>query len=243
MSDHVPFGRFNVTPQQKTSGVHSIFSKVAQRYDIMNDFMSGGIHRLWKRSFVQQLAPQPHEIILDVAGGTGDIATAIRDTTYGQAHAIVCDLTEAMVQQGRAKRLMPLEYVCGDAQTLPFANNSFDAYTIAFGLRNVAERDKTLAEAYRVLKPNGRLLCLEFSHVALPVLRTLYKVYSQKVIPWLGHMVANDRDSYVYLVESIERFADQNTLLNEFALAGFSNTAYRNLSGGIAAIHSGVKPL
>jgi demethylmenaquinone methyltransferase / 2-methoxy-6-polyprenyl-1,4-benzoquinol methylase len=238
----VPFGRFNVSPAQKTSGVHDIFSKVAQRYDLMNDFMSGGVHRLWKRSFVQQLNPQPHEIILDVAGGTGDIATLIRQRTYGQAQAIICDLTESMLRHGRANRVMPLQYVCGDAQTLPFADNSFDAYTIAFGLRNVAERDKALAEAYRVLKPNGRVFCLEFSHVVLPLLKPFYKAYSQQVIPWLGQLVANDKDSYVYLVESIERFADQQTLCNEFAMSGFSQTAYRNLSGGIAAVHSGIKP-
>ena len=237
------FGDTEVAPDDKTRRVHDVFDSVARRYDIMNDLMSGGIHRAWKARFVNQVKPRAGEWLLDVAGGTGDIAFRLKDRAL-EARVTICDLTEAMVRVGRDRALdqglvKGLDVLVGNAETLPIADRSVDAYTIAFGLRNVTRIDDALAEARRVLKPGGRFLCLEFSQVVVPVLRRAYDLYSNTVIPRLGEVIARDPDSYQYLVESIRRFPSQRELAGRITEAGFAKARWRNLSGGIVAIHSG----
>jgi len=242
------FGAQEVTESEKADLVRGVFRSVASNYDLMNDLMSGGIHRLWKTDMVRWLNPRPGMRIVDVAGGTGDIAFRILEqivaTHPGRTVDIsICDLTPEMVMQGRDRAIdrgypKHINWICGDAQRLPFADRFGDAYTIAFGLRNVTQIECALAEARRVLRPGGRFLCLEFSHVVLPVLRELYDLYSFQVLPALGATVAKDRASYQYLVESIRRFPDQETLAAMIENAGLGNVRYRNLSGGIAALHS-----
>jgi demethylmenaquinone methyltransferase/2-methoxy-6-polyprenyl-1,4-benzoquinol methylase len=237
------FGFERVSTRRKTELVRGVFDSVAGKYDLMNDLMSGGIHRLWKASMIDWLAPRPGQRFIDVGGGTGDVACRILDRAPG-SHVTVCDLTPAMLAVGRDRaidegRLSGLSWVSGDAEHLPVPDMAFDAYTIAFCLRNVGDRVQGLRDAYRALKPGGRFLCLEFSHVALPPLAKLYDLYSFKLLPWLGARIAGDRDSYQYLVESIRRFPTQETLLSEMAEVGFRQVTYRNLSGGIAALHSG----
>ena len=237
------FGFREIAETEKAPRVRDIFTNVAGRYDLMNDLMSGGIHRLWKDEMVSWLKPRTDWQVVDVAGGTGDIAFRIRDHLGPQGSVAVCDLTEGMLQVGRdraldAGRLGGLLWVCGDAQRLPFPDRSFDAYTIAFGLRNVTRIEEALAEARRVLKPGGRFLCLEFSQVVLPLLDRFYDAYSFRLLPRLGQLVARDRDSYVYLVESIRRFPPQRELADLLRAAGLEQPRWRNLSGGIAALHS-----
>jgi len=237
------FGFQKVDARIKTGLVQDIFSSVAGKYDLMNDLMSVGVHRLWKASMIDLLAPRSGEAIADVAGGTGDIAARIIARAPGAA-VTVCDLTPAMLQAGRNRAidrglLDGIDWVAGNAEKLPFGEMRFDAYTIAFGLRNVTHMGLALAEAHRVLKPGGRFLCLEFSHIALPAFARLYDLYSFNILPWLGEKIANDRASYQYLVESIRRFPDQETLASAMRAAGFGRVTYRNLSGGIAALHSG----
>jgi|SRR5690606_2273963 len=241
------FGFHEIAEEEKAPRVRGVFSSVARRYDLMNDLMSGGVHRLWKDEMVSWLKPQPGWKVIDVAGGTGDIAFRILGRLEAKGDetgsVVVCDLTEEMLQVGRDRaidsaRLQGLQWVCGDAQRLPFPDRSFDAYTIAFGLRNVTRIEEALAEARRVLKPGGRFLCLEFSHVVLPILGRLYDAYSFQLLPRLGQLVARDRDSYVYLVESIRRFPSQAELADRIRQAGLERPRWRNLSGGIAAIHS-----
>lgn len=238
------FGYQEVPVEDKARRVADVFHSVAAKYDIMNDLMSGGIHRLWKRAMIDRLAPKPGETILDVAGGTGDIAFRIHAATGGAARVIVCDLTPAMLEVGRDRAidrgiLSGIEWLAGDAETLPLGDRSVDACTIAFGLRNVTHPDRALAEMCRVLKPGGRFLCLEFSHVVLPGLRELYDGYSRTALPALGALVARDRGSYEYLVESIRRFPPQPQLAEMMKAAGFDLVSWRNLSGGIAALHVG----
>ena len=237
------FGDRAVEPQEKTSLVRGVFSSVASSYDVMNDCMSLGIHRLWKNHFIRQVNPRSGEAILDVAGGTGDIAQRlVRQAS--QAKVTVCDLNAEMVAVGRDRALdhglLKLDWSVGNAQALPFPAASFNAYTIAFGLRNVTEIDTALAEAYRVLRRGGRFFCLEFSKVAAP-LAPAYDTYSRHVIPFLGDKVARDRASYEYLVESIRRFPSQAELAGRIEAAGFGLVKFENLSAGIAAIHSGYK--
>jgi len=237
------FGFERVSTARKTQLVRGVFDSVAGKYDLMNDLMSGGVHRLWKAAMIDWLAPRQGQQIIDVGGGTGDIAFRILDRAAG-AHVTVCDLTPAMLAVGRDRaidqnRLTGLSWVSGNAEALPAPDMRFDAYTIAFCLRNVADLEQGLREAYRVLKPGGRFLCLEFSHVALPALAKLYDLYSFKLLPWLGDKVAGDRHSYQYLVESIRRFPTQETLAGAMTAAGFQQVKYRNLTGGIAALHSG----
>ncbi len=240
------FGYRDVEADQKPRLVRDLFGRVAGRYDLMNDLMSGGIHRLWKREMVDWLAPRPGQSLLDVAGGTGDIAERVL-TRVGPGAAgpvVVCDLTPEMLQQGRDRMIdrgrigAPIAWLCGDAEALPLADRSVEAYTIAFGLRNVTHIERALAEAHRVLKPGGRFLCLEFSRVVLPLFDRLYDLYSFRALPALGAMVAGDREAYLYLAESIRRFPDQATLVDLIGAAGFGQVRYRNLSGGIAALHS-----
>jgi demethylmenaquinone methyltransferase / 2-methoxy-6-polyprenyl-1,4-benzoquinol methylase len=235
------FGFRTVREAEKTSMVRAVFDSVASRYDLMNDLMSGGIHRLWKAAMLDWLNPRPRMRLLDVAGGTGDIA--FRFLERGGGEVIVADINREMLSVGRDRAidrglLHGLSWVCADAERLPIADASVDAYTIAFGIRNVTRIPAALAEARRVLKPGGRFLCLEFSRVGLPVLDRLYEAYSFRVLPALGHFVARDADSYRYLAESIRRFPSQETFAGIIRSAGLDLVAWRNLSGGIAALHS-----
>lgn len=238
------FGFQAVEADEKTAKVKDVFSRVASRYDLMNDFMSGGVHRLWKRAFVRRIRPQPWHEILDVAGGTGDISFLMHKA--GQSHITVSDINPEMLKVGQARAadrglVGKLKWAEANAEELPFADNSFDVYTIAFGLRNVTHIDKALREAHRVLKPGGRFFCLEFSKPAYEPLRKMYDAYSFKVIPQIGGLVANDKESYQYLVESIRQFPHQQGLKLKLEDAGFKHAKFENLTGGIAAIHSGVK--
>lgn len=243
-SGEADFGFRRVPAGEKSHLVRRVFDSVASRYDLMNDLMSGGIHRLWKAQLIERLNPRPGQRLLDVAGGTGDIACRFLDRAGVGAVATVCDINESMVRQGRDRaidqgRLDDICWLVGDAERLPVASASSDAYTIAFGLRNVTDIDAALAEARRVLKPGGRFLCLEFSHVSLPLFARAYDLYSFTVLPRLGQVIAGDRDAYQYLVESIRRFPRQEELVRRIAAAGFEQVSFRNLSGGIAALHSG----
>jgi len=235
------FGFRDVPAADKASLVRGVFDSVASRYDLMNDLMSAGVHRLWKGSLIAEVAPKPGERLLDVAGGTGDIAT--RYLAAGGGEAVICDINAEMLNVGRDRaidggHLQRLAWVVGDAEKLPVAAASVDVYTIAFGLRNVTRIDSALREARRVLKPGGRFFCLEFSRVVLPVLDKLYDLYSFQVLPRLGQMVTGDREAYQYLVESIRRFPPQAELASRLGEAGLERVRVRNLSGGIAAIHA-----
>ena len=242
------FGFQEVPAEQKSSLVRGVFESVADRYDLMNDLMSGGIHRLWKRAMIDWLHPRAGQQFIDVAGGTGDIAIRILDRISGGgasagSRIVVCDLTPSMLATGRNRALdrgilRGIEWINGDAQRLPFADRTFDAYTIAFGLRNVTDLLGALAEARRILRPGGRFLCLEFSHVAVPILDRLYELYSFQVLPMLGQIVAQDRAAYQYLVESIRKFPGQEELSQRILSAGLERVEFRNLTGGIAALHS-----
>ena len=239
------FGYQTVREEEKAGRVQGVFSSVASKYDVMNDVMSMGIHRLWKDAMMDWLAPRPGQRLLDVAGGTGDISFRFLKRA-GRGHATVLDLTEPMLIEGRKRAEAEsmgemLDWVVGDAMALPFPDNSFDVYTISFGIRNVTRPAEALAEAHRVLKPGGRLMVLEFSRIPTPGLMKLYDLYSFNVIPRMGQMIANDRDSYQYLVESIRQFPDQETFLQMVRDAGFAQAKYRNLTMGVACLHSGWK--
>ena len=240
------FGDTQVKPSEKQGLVLDVFESVADNYDLMNDIMSGGIHRLWKDRFVRLIAPSTNDKILDVAGGTGDIAFRMHKRTSGKADITICDINPEMLRVGKARAidkglLTNLEWIEGSAEKLPFKDNTFDVYTISFGLRNVPHIDTALAEAYRVLKPGGRFYCLEFSQMKSRPLQKLYDAYSYAFIPKFGEVVAKDRDSYQYLVESIRKFPPQGELKSRMQEAGFDRCTYKNLSLGIAAIHSGYK--
>jgi len=235
------FGFRTVGEDEKAPLVRAVFDDVASRYDLMNDLMSAGVHRLWKGAFLDWLHPRPGMRLLDVGGGTGDIAFRFRER--GGGPVVVCDINEQMLRVGRDRAvdrgiLGGVDWVCGNAERLPVADASVDAYTIAFCLRNVTRIDAAIAEARRVLRPGGRFLCLEFSHVTLPALAALYDQYSFRVLPALGATVAGNREAYQYLVESIRRFPRQEELAERIAAAGLEQVKVRNLSAGIAAIHS-----
>jgi demethylmenaquinone methyltransferase/2-methoxy-6-polyprenyl-1,4-benzoquinol methylase len=241
-SGETDFGFERVPFEEKPRLVRRVFDSVAARYDLMNDLMSGGIHRLWKSQMIRRLNPRPGQRLLDVAGGTGDVAERFV-ATPGTA-AIVCDVNQAMIETGRDRaldrgRVREIAWLCGDAEALPIASRSVDAVTIAFGLRNVTRMDVALAEMCRVLKPGGRFLCLEFSPVGTPGLARLYDLYSFNVLPRIGAVVTGDREAYQYLVESIRRFPDKSALTRRMEAAGFEQVTARSLSGGIAALHSG----
>jgi len=239
------FGYQTVPEDEKAGRVQGVFNSVASKYDIMNDVMSVGIHRVWKDAMMDWLAPRAGQRLLDVAGGTGDIAFRFLRRA-GSGHATVLDLTEPMLVEGRkraeAEQLQTsLDWVVGDAMALPFEANTFDVYTISFGIRNVTRPQDALAEAFRVLRPGGRLMVLEFSQIPNDLLQRVYDAYSFNVIPRMGQAIAGDRDSYQYLVESIRRFPDQDSFLEMVRAAGFEQARYRNLTMGIAALHSGWK--
>lgn len=239
------FGFQEIPEAEKAGRVRGVFGSVASKYDVMNDAMSLGIHRVWKDAMMDWLAPRAGQRLLDVAGGTGDISFRFLKRA-GEAHATVLDLTEEMLAEGRkraeAERLADrLTWVVGDAMALPFADASFDVYTVSFGIRNMTDPQQVLDEAFRVLRPGGRLMVLEFSQVPNELLRKVYDLYSFHIIPRLGQAIARDRDSYQYLVESIRRFPDQETFLGMLRKAGFENVAYRNLTFGVACLHSGWK--
>lgn len=241
------FGYQQVAAEERQGLVNQVFSSVAGRYDLMNDLMSGGLHRLWKDDLVTQIGPpksdRPFKLI-DVAGGTGDVAMRTIRRGGPGCQAVICDISREMldVAQARVNKAglgSSIEIIEGNAETLPFESGTFDAYTIAFGIRNVTHIDKALAEAYRVLKPGGRFLCLEFSHCDVAILDRLYDFHSFEVIPRLGELAAGDKASYKYLVESIRKFPKQGAFAAMIGQAGFERVTYRNLTGGIAAIHSG----
>ena len=239
------FGFQTVPESEKVSKVQNVFTSVASKYDIMNDVMSMGAHRIWKEAMMDWLAPKPGQKLLDVAGGTGDISFKFIKRS-GAAHSTVLDITENMLLEGRkraeANQLVDsLNWIVGDAMSLPFADNSFDVYTISFGIRNVTQPQIALDEAFRVLRPGGRLMVLEFSQIPVPLAQKAYDLYSFNVIPVMGKLITNDRDSYQYLVESIRKFPDQETFLSMVQQSGFENASYRNLSFGIAVLHSGWK--
>jgi len=242
MTDTVSFGYADVTPEEKTARVGEVFRNVASRYDLMNDAMSGGMHRLWKDRFVRRVKPRAGEEILDMAGGTGDIAFRL---ARSGAAIMVSDINPAMLDVGReraAKRgVEGLSWSEQNAETLSFESSRFDAYTIAFGIRNVTHRAQALAEAHRVLKRGGRFFCLEFSTTLWPGFKEIYDAYSHRMVPKLGKMLAGDEESYRYLVESIRRFPGMEAFRAEIAEAGFVQAKVEPMLGGLVAIHSGWK--
>ena len=236
------FGFAEVSVEEKSVRVREVFDSVASSYDLMNDLMSLGIHRVWKQAFADWLAPRPSQRLLDVAGGTGDIASLWRKR--GGGPVTVCDINAEMIAVGRDRLLKTggddaVDWVVGNAEDLPLADASVDRVSIAFGLRNVTRIDRALAEMTRVLRPGGRFMCLEFSRPTQAWLDPVYDTYSFKVLPWLGDKVAKDRASYQYLAESIRRFPDQQDLAERMRRVGLEQVKWRNLSAGIAAIHSG----
>ena len=240
------FGFKKVSKEEKPKLVNKVFDNVAFRYDLMNDLMSAGLHRLWKDSFIDWLAPRKNTHLLDVAGGTGDIAFRFSKKTKNQAKVTIVDRNENMLNEGKRRlnvgQIAPdLEWVCGDAMNLPFKNEIFDYYTISFGIRNVLDLKKCLSEALRVLKPGGRIMILEFSKVENETLNKIYDAFSFNVVPRLGKLIANDAESYQYLIESIRKFPSQEKLASLVSEAGFRLVKYRNLTQGVVAMHSGWK--
>ncbi len=240
------FGFKEVATEEKEKLVGKVFTSVASKYDLMNDLMSGGVHRLWKRHFVATSGIHEGDLVLDLAGGTGDIAKLLMPQIGQKGKVIIGDINQAMLDVGNDRMIDAgffgrFECIQMNAEELPFDDNSIDAITMAFGLRNVTNKQQALNEMYRVLKPGGKALVLEFSKVNNGILKQLYQFYSFKLLPEIGHIVTKDRDSYQYLVESIEQHPDQESLKAMFELAGLEMCAYENLSGGIVAIHKGYK--
>lgn len=243
--DKTDFGFETVSPEEKTERVSRVFSSVASRYDFMNDVMSLGVHRFWKRYAAHMACLKPGSRVLDVAGGTGDMATLFHPRLEGKGSIVVTDINAEMLNAGRDRMLdqgmSDVAFVQADAEALPFASNSFDCVSIAFGLRNVTDKERALRSMFECLHFGGRILVLEFSRVALPVLRSIYDAYSFRLIPLLGRKFAGDEDSYRYLVESIRMHPDQETMKTMMEEAGFSRVTYYNLSGGIVALHAGYR--
>jgi demethylmenaquinone methyltransferase/2-methoxy-6-polyprenyl-1,4-benzoquinol methylase len=242
----VDFGYQQVPAKEKAQHVRAVFDSVADKYDVMNDLMSVGIHRLWKRYTLGQTGLRPGHWALDVAGGTGDLASGMARQVGERGIVVLSDINAAMLEVGRDRLLdkgllRNVRFSLANAECLPFADDTFDCVTIGFGLRNVTDKPAALASMRRVLKPGGRLLVLEFSKPVLPGLKPVYDVYSFSVLPWLGARIANDPSSYRYLAESIRRFPDQETLVGMMRDAGLEDCSYHNLSGGIVALHKGFK--
>lgn len=247
------FGFRTVDKDSKQDLVRNVFDRVARKYDIMNDVMSGGLHRLWKNDMIRALRPEPGCRLLDMAGGTGDIAFRFLEAANKRlkpdsnpAQVTVCDINANMLDVGRDRAidrgiLKNIEWVCGNAECLSFPDSSFDAYCIAFGIRNMTNIDRALSEAYRILKPGGRFLCLEFSKLDMPVLDRIYENYSFHILPRIGEMITGDKSSYQYLVESIRQFPPQEKFKSLIEQAGFGRVTYRNMTGGVVALHSGWK--
>ena len=242
MSEQVSFGYEDVSPEEKESRVGAVFSSVAKKYDVMNDAMSVGMHRLWKDRFVRRVKPQPGEAILDMAGGTGDIAfrMAARGATITVAD-INQDMLDVGIERAMERGLDDLVWSCQNAEELSFPDRFFDAYTIAFGIRNVTHIDKVLAEAHRVLRHGGRFYCLEFSTTQWPGFKEVYDLYSHRLVPKIGQAIAGDAESYRYLIESIRRFPTMPEFEGMIRAAGFTRTRVEPILGGLVAIHSGWK--
>ena len=256
MSDHnqhhdedgetTDFGFQRVHRSEKEKLVRGVFDSVADRYDLMNDLMSGGIHRLWKRFTIELSAVRPGQTVLDIAGGTGDLTLKFSRLVGPEGRVLLADINASMLAVGRDRLIDSgavgnVHVVQCDAQYLPFPDNSVDCITIAFGLRNVTDKDKALRSMERILRPGGRLLVLEFSKPTSPVLERIYDTYAFKLLPFMGRLVANDEDSYRYLAESIRKHPDQDTLLGMMEDAGFVDCQYHNMTGGIVAVHKGIK--
>ena len=240
------FGYETVKTSEKSNRVADVFHAVAQKYDVMNDLMSFGIHRLWKKTAIDLLSVQRHQWVLDIAGGTGDLTAKISEKIGSTGRVILSDINSSMLAVGKGRLLdrgiyKNVSLALADAEKLPFADNTFDRLIIGFGLRNVTDKDAALCSMYRVLKPGGRAVILEFSKPKLPGLQTIYDAYSFKILPWLGKTVLNDANSYQYLAESIRMHPDQETLKTMMQTAGFENCDIHNLSGGIVAVHRGYK--
>ena len=240
------FGFTRVARDAKAGMVRGVFDSVASRYDLMNDLMSGGIHRLWKRFTIELSAARPGQTVLDIAGGTGDLAARFSRLVGPEGKVILADINAAMLEVGRDRLIDKgatgnIEVVQADAQALPFEDNSIDCITIAFGLRNVTDKDMALRSMLRVLRPGGRLLVLEFSKPTSPLLGKVYDQYSFQILPAMGRLIAQDADSYRYLAESIRKHPDQETLLDIMRDAGFTECQYHNMTGGIVAVHRGLK--
>ena len=243
MTNTTHFGYQTVDEKDKARKVAQVFHSVAAKYDVMNDLMSGGMHRLWKAFTIAQAGIRPGFKVLDIAGGTGDLAKAFSDQAGPTGEVWLTDINESMLRVGRDRLLnkgLATPTLLCDAERLPFANNYFDRVSVAFGLRNMTHKDAALTEMHRVLKPGGKLLVLEFSKV-VPVLQKPYDVYSFSVLPWLGKRIAGDADSYRYLAESIRMHPDQETLKTMMEQAGFGRVDYFNLTAGVAALHTGIK--
>ena len=244
--DTTDFGYERVRKEEKAGRVREVFDSVASRYDVMNDLMSGGMHRLWKRFTIELSSVRPGQTVLDIAGGTGDLAAKFSQRVGPDGHVILADINSAMLSVGRDRlidkgALNNISVSQADAQFLPYADNSIDCITIAFGLRNVTDKALALRSMYRVLKPGGRLLVLEFSKPTSSLLSQVYDAYSFSALPFMGKLITNDADSYRYLAESIRKHPDQETLLEMVEDAGFVDCKYHNMTGGIVAIHRGVK--
>ena len=239
--ENIDFGNKIVKKKEKQNLVNGVFNSVADKYDLMNDITSFGIHREWKNNLINWMAPQKNQKLADIAGGTGDIARKFLNN--GGHSAYVIDINEEMIKSGKAskKSLKNIKWLVASAEDIPVDDNTFERATMGFGLRNVTNRAKALKEVYRILKPGGRFICLEFSHVENELIEEIYNFWSFKCMPYIGEKVAGDRSAYTYLVESIRQFPTQPELSEMFSEAGFSRVKYRNLSNGIVSLHSGWK--
>ncbi len=240
------FGYERVHESDKAERVRSVFDSVAERYDLMNDLMSLGLHRLWKRFAIEAAAVRPGDRVLDLAGGSGDLTLLLKPRVTDRGRVVLADINPSMLARGRDRLIdkgvvSGVDYVLADAESVPFAGGSFDCICIAFGLRNVTHKSKALESMYQALKPGGRLVVLEFSQVTVPALKTLYDAYSFSVIPWLGRVVAGDAASYRYLAESIRLHPDQESLKSMMRSAGFERLKFFNLSAGVVAVHRGYR--
>lgn len=246
MNDKTHFGYQTVDKQEKKALVGAVFDSVAERYDVMNDLMSLGIHRLWKRITINQTGVRVGQSVLDLAGGTGDLAMKLSERAGDSGRVVLADINESMVSVGRDRMIdrgivNNLHYTLADAEQLPFKQGSFDCITMAFGLRNVTDKQRALESMFSVLRPGGRLLVLEFSKPVLPLLSKAYDTYSFTALPALGKLVAGDSESYRYLAESIRKHPDQQTLMEMMQQAGFERCDYQNMTGGVVALHKGFK--